>query len=77
MDDTFRLMAKAYKLLTYEEGRVEAEFKDTYDPEDKAALTALSQKLLEVGNDLKTLAFRVKAKAESAHGGEAQIDNEA
>ena len=71
----FRLLAKAYKILTHEESLIDAEFNDNYVPEDKDALTAICEKIQDTGNELRTLALNVRSKAESAHGGEPQ-DNQ-
>ncbi len=70
LDAAYRSMGKTFKLLTYEQGRVEADFEESYGDDLKKELATVVAELHAVGERVQSLAVKVKHKAETAYGGQ-------
>ena len=70
LDQAFKLMGRAFKLLTYEQGRIEAEYQDSYPEDGQASLAKAVNSLNNSSKEIKALAHEVRGLAESAYGSE-------
>lgn len=62
LDGSFRGLESIFKALTYEEGRIVAEF-DNYPPEAKKLLKESAAMLSQAGSSVRRAALLVRAKA--------------